>query len=96
MVNSDLCKRSTPRVELDQRARDARLGLERIERLLARYARPMMLGSGKGYLPIAGTHGERPPHTLNSQPPSDPQHPACANYVAIGGEQWCGRRGRSS
>ena len=30
----DLWNRSVPRVELDQRARDARLRLERIERLL--------------------------------------------------------------
>jgi hypothetical protein len=42
MPSGDLCKRSTPRVELDQRARDACLGLERIERLLAQRAGPMM------------------------------------------------------
>jgi hypothetical protein len=36
MPSGDLCKRSTPRVELDQRARDTRLGLEQIERLVVR------------------------------------------------------------
>jgi len=36
MLGGDLCKRSTPRVELDHRARDTRLGLERIERLVVR------------------------------------------------------------
>ena len=34
MLSGDLCKRSTPGVELDQRAREIRLGLERVERLL--------------------------------------------------------------
>ena len=37
MLSGDLCKRSTPRAELDQRARDTRLGLERIERLVVRH-----------------------------------------------------------
>jgi hypothetical protein len=36
MLSGDLCKTSTPRVELDQRARDTRLGLEQIERLVVR------------------------------------------------------------
>jgi len=36
MLGGDLCKRSTPQVELDQRARDTRLALERIERLIVR------------------------------------------------------------
>jgi hypothetical protein len=36
MPGGDLCKRNTPRVELDQRARDTRLALERIERLIVR------------------------------------------------------------
>ena len=34
MLKVDLWNNSVPRVELDQRARDARLQLERIERLL--------------------------------------------------------------
>ncbi len=34
MLSGDLCKTSTPQVELDQRARDTRLGLEQIERLV--------------------------------------------------------------
>jgi hypothetical protein len=36
MLGGDLCKRNTPRVELDQRARDTRLALEQIERLIVR------------------------------------------------------------
>jgi hypothetical protein len=36
MLSGHLCERSTPRVELNQRARDSRLGLERIERLVVR------------------------------------------------------------
>ena len=47
MLSGDLCKRSTPRVELDQRARDARRGLERIERLLAQRAGPVMPDQAK-------------------------------------------------
>ena len=47
MLNVDVYKRSTPRVELDQRARDARLGLERIERLLGRRAGPVMRDQAK-------------------------------------------------
>jgi hypothetical protein len=47
MLSGDLYKRSMPRVELDQRARDARLGLERIERLLGRRAGPVMPDQAK-------------------------------------------------
>ena len=47
MLSGDLCKRSTPRVEVDQRARDTRLGLERIERLLVQRAGPMMAAGAK-------------------------------------------------
>ena len=36
MLSGYLCKRSTPRVELDHRARVTRLGLEHIERLIVR------------------------------------------------------------
>jgi len=36
MLSGDSCKKSTPRVELDQRARDSRLGLEQVERLIVR------------------------------------------------------------
>jgi hypothetical protein len=42
MLSGDLYKRSTPRVELDQRAREIRLGLERVERLLVQRAGPML------------------------------------------------------
>jgi len=35
MLRSNLWNKSVPRVELDQRARDARLRLEQLERLLA-------------------------------------------------------------
>jgi hypothetical protein len=56
MLSGDLCKRSTPRVELDQRARDVRLGLERIERLLAQRAGPMMPAQAKAiFLSLAYT-----------------------------------------
>ena len=47
MLSGDLCKRSTPRVELDQRAREIRLGLERVERLLVQPAGPMLPARGK-------------------------------------------------
>jgi hypothetical protein len=43
MSGGDLCKSSAPRVEVDQQVGDARLGLERIERLLAQRD----AGSGK-------------------------------------------------
>jgi len=47
MLSGDLCKRSARRVELDQRARDARLGLERIERLLMPRAGAMISAQAK-------------------------------------------------
>lgn len=34
MVSGDLCIKSVPRAEIDHRARDTRLGLERTERML--------------------------------------------------------------
>jgi hypothetical protein len=34
MLRAKLCNESVPRIELDERAREARLGLERIERQL--------------------------------------------------------------
>jgi hypothetical protein len=47
MLSGDLCKMSAPRVEVDQRARDTRLGLERIERLLVQRAAPMIAARAK-------------------------------------------------
>ena len=47
MLSGDLCKGGTPRVELDQRAREIRLGLERLERLLVQRAGPMLPAWGK-------------------------------------------------
>ena len=47
MLSGHLCVRSKPRVELDQRARDTRLGLERIERLLVQRAGPMIAARAK-------------------------------------------------
>jgi hypothetical protein len=55
MPSGDLCKRSTPRVELDQRARDACLGLERIERLLAQRATDDA-GSGRSFIFLVLAH----------------------------------------
>ena len=40
MLSGDLCRHSAPRIEVDQRARDTRLGLERIERLLVQRSKP--------------------------------------------------------
>jgi hypothetical protein len=39
MWKAILCNKSVPRVEIDQRARNARLRLEQIERLLAPHGR---------------------------------------------------------
>ena len=47
MISGDLCKMSAPRAEVDQRARDTRLGLERIERLLVQRGGPMIAGRAK-------------------------------------------------
>jgi hypothetical protein len=47
MLSGELCKKSAPRIELDQRARESRLGLERIERLLVRRARAMIPAQAK-------------------------------------------------
>jgi len=47
MLSGELCKKSAPRIELDQRARDSRLGLERIERLLMPRARAMIPAHAK-------------------------------------------------
>ena len=47
MLSGDSCKRSTPRVELDQRARDTRLALEQIERLIVRAPERCYLAQAK-------------------------------------------------
>jgi len=66
MLSGDLCKRGTPRVELDQRAREIRLGLERVERLLVQRAGLMLPARGKPcHLGGVGTCDERPPHNPN-------------------------------
>jgi hypothetical protein len=59
MPGGDLCKRNAPRVELDQRARDTRLALEQIERLIVRAPdRSRMCGNS---MPITGCLATLPP-----------------------------------
>ena len=55
MLSGDMCKTSAPRVEVDQRARDTRLGLERIERLLVQPCRTDDCGSGETFSALAYT-----------------------------------------
>jgi len=59
MLGGDLCKRSTPQVELDQRARDTRLALERIERLIVRAPDRCLPGSGKTFIDAALAYGAK-------------------------------------
>ena len=47
MLSGDLCKMSAPRAEVDQRARDTRVRLERIERLLVQRGGPMIAARAK-------------------------------------------------
>jgi hypothetical protein len=77
MLSGDQCKRSTPRVELDQRARDTRLGLERIERLLVRRTGPMRFRLRQTLHHLgAGLYGERPPRN---------PHPRAAEPIVMHG-----------
>jgi len=55
MLSGDLRKMSAPRVEVDQRARDTRLGLERIERLLVQRAGPMIAARCETFSAVAYT-----------------------------------------
>jgi hypothetical protein len=50
MPRKNLWNANVPRVELDQRVRDARLRLERIERLLVPRAAVPILGSGGSFI----------------------------------------------
>ena len=75
MPNQNLWNKNVPRVEYDHRARDTRLRLEGIERLLAkrdavrsvRYFRQLLLllgniaGSGRGRDQRTGSPNDRPP-----------------------------------
>ena len=76
MLKAILCNKSVSRVEIDQRARDARLQLERIERLLAPRAaataswlrRALYLFSSGRY--GAGSQSSRTRGPLSNQRPS--------------------------
>jgi hypothetical protein len=73
MLKSNLWNNSVPRVELDQRARDARLRLEQLERLLVPRAvaarswlRRVVCLFGFSY----GSRGDRTPGPLSNRRPS--------------------------
>jgi len=73
MLRTNLWDKSVPRVELDQRARDARLRLEQLERLLAPHAaaarswlRRVVGLFSFGY----GSRGDRTQGPLNNRRPS--------------------------
>jgi hypothetical protein len=73
MLRTNLWNESVPRVELDQRARDARLRLEQLERLLAPRAaaarswlRRVVCLFSFGY----GSRGDRPQGPLSNRRPS--------------------------
>lgn len=82
MLKENLWSQSVPRVELDQRARDARLRLEQIERLLVLGAavtgpslRRVLYLFGFAR-PGEGWRASRTPGPLNNQRPRVPQiHP---------------------
>jgi hypothetical protein len=76
MLSGDQCKRSTPRVELDHRARDTRLGLERIERLLVQRTGPMLPAQANPSSSGVGLYGERPPRN---------PHPRAAEPIVMHG-----------
>jgi hypothetical protein len=82
MLKAILCNRSASRVEIDQRARDARLRLEQIERLLA--SRAALTASSLSRVlclfgfarPGEGWRASRTPGPLNNRRPRVPQiHP---------------------
>jgi hypothetical protein len=50
MLSTNLCDKSVSRVELDQRARDARLRLDQIERLAVPAAAEMSGSSGPRFI----------------------------------------------
>ena len=63
MARPNLCSNSVPRVELDHRARDARLRLVRIERLLV----PRTAGKGFRLLRLFGWRLYREPRSGRTQ-----------------------------
>lgn len=85
MLRTNLWNKSVPRVELDQRARDARLRLEQIERLLV--SRTAVTASSRSRVlclfgfagPGEGWRASRTPGPLNNRRPRAPQiHPGWA------------------
>jgi hypothetical protein len=88
MPNRNLWNKNVPRVEYDYRARDARLRLERVERLLMR--RDAAVGSRFGLLRllisnIAGSGGRRGRRTgsPNDRRPCGIGTPCPASFVFI-------------
>ena len=79
MWKAILCNKSVPRVEIDQRARDARLRLEQIERLLV--SRAALTASSLSRVlclfgfarPGEGWRASRTPGPLNNRWPRVPQ-----------------------
>ena len=78
MLKAILCNKSVARVEIDQRARDARLRLEQIERLLV--SRAAVTVSSRRVLclfgfarPGEGWRASRTPGPLNNRRPRVPQ-----------------------
>jgi hypothetical protein len=73
MLRTNLWNESVPRVELDQRARDARLRLEQLERLLAprAAAAPSWLGRAVCLFSFSyGSRGDRTQRPLSNRRPS--------------------------
>ena len=82
MLKAILCNKSASRVEIDQRARDARLRLEQIERLLVSRAAVTASSLSRvlclfGFArPGEGWRASRTPGPLNNRRPRVPQiHP---------------------
>ena len=72
MLRSNLWSRSVPRVELDQRSREARLRLERIERLLILRAAVRQSRLRRVlYLFRVGIYRSAPQESQLREPPSD-------------------------
>jgi hypothetical protein len=86
LSEENLWNKSVPRVELDRRARDARLRLERIERLLVpcvaavtdSWLRQVL------YLFSAGRYGEGPQSHRTRRPLSNGGLPACLKFTRAG------------
>jgi hypothetical protein len=79
MPRSDLWRWSATRVEIDHRARDARLGLERLERFLMLRVLPARSWLGRGFFGGGRDQGR----TAKISSPREKSRPSCETPTEV-------------